>query len=296
MKLEDDKSGFGVEWNNVLLHDSVASAFLDLLEDMKCLFPIDGSYKFHCLWPKTSEVQQNCLPLVVSFYIQLSGGGYSLFSNGEQWADITQVIFLDPYFRKKAYIGEAANEVLKMCHRGREIVIDLPSNILDSFEQCRLEKAIGTRRYTKKRFFCEVFFPNVHILPANLRDVLTLHALDDKSGEFYGLVALYPCVPSSPTGNALNTPSFLVHPFGEAASLFSPEEGRFPYGTQESYVHPQRLARLVQLGMSLNDLPWSELSERAESIQKLNSVSRNEALARIMALLSFMEKKLLRQD
>ena len=296
MKLEDDKSGFGVEWNNVLLHDSVASAFLDLLEDMKCLVPMDGSYKFHCLWPKTSEVQENCLPLVVSFYTQLSGSGYSLFSNGEQWADITQVIFLDPYFRKKAYIGEAANEVLKMCHRGREIVIDLPSNILDSFEQCRLEKAIGTRRYTKKRFFCEVFFPNVHILPANLRDVLTLHALDDKSGEFYGLMRFCPCVPSSPTGNALNTPSFLVHPFGEAASLFSPEEGRFPYGTQESYVHPQRLARLVQLGMSLNDLPWSELSERAESIQKLNSVSRKEASARIMALLSFMEKKLLRQD
>ena len=296
MKLEDDKSCYGVEWNNVLLLDSVTSALLNLLEDMKGIAPKDGSYKFHCLWPKTSEVHRNCFPLVLSFYTQLSRGGYCLFSNGEHWADITQVIFLDPFFRKKPYIGEAANDVLKMCHRGREIVIDLPADILQSFENCGLEKAIGARKYSKKRFFREVFFPNVHILPANVRDVLTLHALDDRSGEFYDLIRRHPCVPSTPFGNTLMTPSELVDPCGEAASLFSPEDGRFPYGTEESYAHPQRLSKLVQLGMLSNDLPWSDLTERAESIQKLNSDSSNEASTRITALLSFMEKKLIRQE
>ena len=296
MKLEDDKSCYGVEWNNVLLLDSVTSALLDLLEDMKGIAPKDGSYKFHCLWPKTSEVHRNCFPLVLSFYTQLSRGGYCLFSNGEHWADITQVIFLDPFFRKKPYIGEAANDVLKMCHRGREIVIDLPADILQSFENCGLEKAIGARKYSKKRFFREVFFPNVHILPANVRDVLTLHALDDRSGEFYDLIRRHPCVPSTPFGNTLMTPSELVDPCGEAASLFSPEDGRFPYGTEESYTQPQRLSKLVQLGMLSNDLPWSDLTERAESIQKLNSDSSNEASTRITALLSFMEKKLIRQE
>ena len=296
MKLEDDKSCYGVEWNNVLLLDSVTSALLDLLEDMKGIAPKDGSYKFHCLWPKTSEVHRNCFPLVLSFYTQLSRGGYCLFSNGKHWADITQVIFLDPFFRKKPYIGEAANDVLKMCHRGREIVIDLPADILQSFENCGLEKAIGARKYSKKRFFREVFFPNVHILPANVRDVLTLHALDDRSGEFYDLIRRHPCVPSTPFGNTLMTPSELVDPCGEAASLFSPEDGRFPYGTEESYAHPQRLSKLVQLGMLSNDLPWSDLTERAESIQKLNSDSSNEASTRITALLSFMEKKLIRQE
>ena len=48
--------------------------------------------------------------------------------------------------------------------------------------------------------------------------------------------------------------------------------------------------------MSWNDLSWSELSKRAESIQKLNSVSSKEALTRITALLSFMDKKLIRQE
>ena len=296
MKLEDDKSCYGVEWNNLLLLDSVTSALLDLLEDMKGIAPKDGSYKFHCLWPKMSEVQQNCWPLVVSFYTQLSGDGYSLFSNGEQWADIKQVIFLDPYFRKKPNIGEAANEVLKICHRGREIVIDLPADILQSFEKCRLGKEIGARKYSKYRFFREVFFPNVRILPANLRVVLTLHALDDRSGEFDDLIRLHPCVPSSPTGYILKTPSQLVHPYGEAAALFSPEDGRFPYGTEDSYAHPQRLAKLVKLGMSSNDLPWSELPERAESIQQLTAVSSKEALTRVKVLISFMENKLIRQD
>ena len=296
MKLEDDKSCYGVEWNNVLLLDSVTSALLDLLEDMKGIAPKDGSYKFHCLWPKTSEVHRNCFPLVLSFYTQLSRGGYCLFSNGEHWADITQVIFLDPFFRKKPCVGEAANDVLKRCHGGREIVIDLPADILQSFENCRLEKAIGARKYSKKRFFHDVFFPNVHILLPNVRDVLTLHALDDRSGEFYDLIRRHPCVPSTPFGNTLMTPSELVDPCGEAASLFSPEDGRFPYGTEESYAHPQRLSKLVQLGMLSNDLPWSDLTERAESIQKLNSDSSSEALTRITALLSFMEKKLIRQE
>ena len=108
MKLEDDKSCYGVKWNNELLQDSVTSALLNLLEDMKGLAPKDGSYNFYCLWPKTSEVQRNCFPLVVSFYTQLSRGGYSLFSDGEHWVDIKQVIFLNPHFRIKGQIGEAA--------------------------------------------------------------------------------------------------------------------------------------------------------------------------------------------
>ena len=179
-----------------------------------------------------------------------------------------------------------------MCHIGSEIVIDVPSDILHSFEESGLEKAINARKYSRKRFFREIFFPNIAILPAYLRDVLTLHALNDKSGEFYDLIMLHPCVPSSPTGKTLKTPSHLVHPFGEAASLFSAEDGRFPYGTQESFVHPQILARLVQLGMSFNDLPWSDLSERAESIQQLTAApSSKEALTRVTVLLSFMEKK-----
>ena len=48
--------------------------------------------------------------------------------------------------------------------------------------------------------------------------------------------------------------------------------------------------------MLSNDLPWSDLLERAESIQKLNSLNNREALTRITALLSFMEKKLIRQE
>ena len=172
----------------------------------------------------------NCLPLVRSFYTQLSRGGYPLFSNGEHWADIKQVIFLDPHFRKNGQIGEAANKVLKMCHRGREIVIDLPSDILHAFEEFGQEKVINARRYHKNRFFREVLFPNLHILPENLRDVLILHALDDKSEEFHDLLRLHPCVPSSPTGNVLNTPAPSCIPTEKQPHYFPLKMVDFPMG------------------------------------------------------------------
>ena len=290
-KVEDDKTCFGVKWNNVLMKDSVVSAFLNLLEDVKSVVPDDGSYKFHSLWPRASKVQHNCRPLMVSFYRNLTSCDYSLFSNGKNWVGITQVVFLDPHFSKDSQIGEAANKVLHMCCGHHEVVIDLPLEVLHSFEECGLMKQIYDRSYSKSRFFREIFFPNIGTLPTNLRDTLTLHALDDNSGDFYQLIMQHACIPASPSGNTLKRPHQLVHPGGEAASLFIPEDSRFPFGTRKSYLNLQRLATLQQLGMASNDLPWSEVAERAESIHNLNAVDSKEALKRVKALLNFMEKK-----
>ena len=190
-RVEDDKMWFRVDWNCVLMQDSVVSAFLDLLEDVKSVAPDDGSYLFHSLWPKACQVQHNCKPLLTSFYTKLAGGGYSLFSDGKKWVDITQVVFIDPQFRNEHRIGEAANKVLKMCGRRKGLVIDLPSDVLHSFQVCGLEEEINARSYSKIEFFREIFFPNIAALPSNLRDVLTLHALDVNGAEFRKLLKLH---------------------------------------------------------------------------------------------------------
>ena len=288
-RVEDDKMWFGVDWNSVLMQDSVVSAFLDLLEDVKSVAPDDGSYMFHSLWPKACQVQHNCWPLLTSFYTKLAGGGYSLFSDGKKWVDITQVVFIDPQFRNEHRIGEAANKVLKLCGKG--LVIDLPSDVLHSFEVCGLEEEINARSYSKIEFFREIFFPNIAALPSNLRDVLTLHALDVNRADFRKLMKLHACIPASPAGENLKLPSQLVHPNKEAASLFNPEDGRFPFGNEESYLNGQRLASLEQLGMISNDLSWFEVAERAESVHILNAFDSSAALRRVQALLGFMEKK-----
>ena len=290
-RVEDDKTWFGVDWNCVLMQDSLVSAFLDLLEDVKSVAPKDGSYIFHSLWPKACQVQHNCWPLLTSFYTKLAGGGYSLFSDGKEWVDITQVVFIDPQFRNEHRIGEAANSVLKMCGRRKGLVIDLPCDVMHSFKVCGLEEEINARSYSKIEFFRDIFFPDIATLPSNLRDVLTLHALDVNRAEFCKLMKLHACIPASPAGENLMLPSQLVHPNKEAASLFNPEDGRFPFGNEESYLNGQRLAILEQLGMASNDLSWLEVAERAESIHILNAFDSSAALGRVQALLSFMEKK-----
>lgn len=290
-RVEDDKTWFGVDWNCALMQDSVVSAFLDLLQDVKSVAPEDGSYIFHSLWPKACQVQHNCRPLLTAFYTKLAGGGYSLFSDGKEWVDITQVVFIDPQFRNEHRIGEAANNVLKMCGRRKGLVIDLPCDVMHSFKVCGLEEEINARSYSKIEFFRDIFFPNIAALPSNLRDVLTLHALDVNRAEFFKLMKLHACIPASPAGENLMLPSQLVHPNKEAASLFNPEDGRFPFGNEKSYLNGQRLAILEQLGMASNDLSWLEVAERAESIHILNALDSSAALARVKALLSFMEKK-----
>ncbi|KAJ7350107.1 hypothetical protein OS493_038440 [Desmophyllum pertusum] len=292
-KLEDDKSCYGVKWNEVLMQDSVCSAYLSLLEDVKSLVPDEGSYKFHLLWPTISNVKQNCLPLMKSFYEEIVNGEYSLFSNGVQWVDINNVFFLDPEFRMESQIGDASFEVFQMLYGRGNAIIDLPLDVLQSFEKCGLKKEINARSYSKSKFFHECFFKNISRIPAHLRDVLTLYALDSR--DFNLLIKQYACIPTSPSGQTLKCPSQLVSPRGEAASLFSPSDGRFPSGNEDSYLNFQRLAKLEQLGMVSGDLPWSEVAERAESIHELNAADSNAALKRVKALLTFMEKKIKRR-
>ena len=295
-KLEDDKSCYGVKWNEVLMQDSVCSAFLSLLEDVKSLVPDGDWYKFHLLWPTTSNVHHNCWPLMTSFYNQVAKGHHSLFSDGLQWVDINNIFFLDPEFRRESQVGDASFKVFQMLYGNNNVIIDLPLDVLKSFEKCGLKNEINARSYSKSRFFRECFFKNIsEIVPAALRDVLTLHALDNFSEDVRLLLKQHDCIPVSPSGQNLKCPSQLVNPDREVASLFCPGDGRFPFGNQDSYLNFQRLAKLEQLGMVSDDLEWSEIAERAESIQTLNAADHNAALKRVKLLLTFMDKKLKRR-
>ena len=293
-KVEDDKTRFGVYWNDVLMQDSVVSAFLDLLEDLKSIVPKDGTYTFHLMWPRASQVQQNSRSFLKSFYSKVASGGYSLFSDGEKWVDINDVVFLDPAFREEPKIGDVANDVLKMHCQDQFVVIDMSRDILHSFESCDQQRKINSKKFNKVRFFKEIFFPNIATIPANPRDLLTLHALNCNTRDFRETVMQHACIPVSPNGTSLKLPRDLVRPGSEAASLFCPEDGKFPVGNEESYLHPQILSNLETLGMSSNDLSWQEVAERAESIHVVNTVDSDAARERVAAVVNFMERKIRR--
>ena len=295
-KVEDDKSYHGVNWNKVLMKDSVCTAYLALLDDLKLLVTHGDSYQFHLLWPKSSTVQHSCRFLMKSFYKSIANEGSSLFSDGRQWVDINSIVFLDPKFREASEIGDAAFEVLQLHYRSARdtVVIDLPSDILMSFEKSNQERTVNNRKCSEVAFYRRCFFPHMPRIPVNIRDLLMLHELDH-GRDFDSLMEAHACIPVSPYGKTLKCPSQLVNPRKEVAALFSSNEGKFPFGNEASYRSPQRLTKLEGLGMCSDDLPWSEVAERAESIQRLNMTDPNAALERVEELLKFMERKIKRE-
>ena len=288
-KTEDDKTCVGVEWNNVLLKDCVCAAYLDLLEDMKAAATM---YSFHSLWPREHDVERCCEPLARSFYEKVAGGGFCLFSDGKRWVDINQVIFLEPDFRHDQRVGDISFALLQMLVNENEVVVDLPGDVFKSFVKYGLKEKIQAKTFGKSRFFTELFFPNILSVPTKIRDELILFALDDSKGELDESIKAYACIPVSPTGKNLKRPTELVNPNKAAASLFLEKDERFPSGTTKTFLDSVRLAKLEQLGMVGDDLPWVLFEERANSVSVLNEESSKEALERAQALTNLLERKL----
>ena len=294
-KLEDDKRCYGEEWNNVLMTDSISTAYLCLLEDLKKILPGDESYVFHSLWPRALDVKEQCWSVVKSFYKQIADGAHALFSNGRKWVDIAQVVFLHPALRMDPEIGEVSLAVFRNFTKGNEVVIDLPPEVFQSFECCGLLNVIESKTYDKLRFFRDVFFPNMSSVASDQRDVLVLYALNQNNDELEDLIINSPCVPASPDGRVLKRPSQLVNPEKEASSLFLPGDSRFPFSDRSTFCHPQVLAKLEKLGMKSNDLPWEDVAERAESLRHVNVLDSKAAVKSAKVLLKFIKMKLKRK-
>ena len=292
-KLEGDKDCYGVDWNKALMVDSICSAYVCLLEDLKSIAPTDESYRFHSLWPKADEVLPNLRHLTQSFYRQISMGTHALFSDGENWFTVSEVVLLHPVLRNDPSIGDTSFKVFQLLMSKRAVVIDVPLSVVNSFQSCGSGEVFNSKIYDKNRFLRQVFFPNISAVPSDMRDKLVLHAMDNNCDD---LVKTHSCIPASPLGNSLRRPSELIHPGKDAAPLFLPEDGRFPCGNAETFLNPGRLAKLELLGMASDYLPWQEMAERAESINKLNAVNSKAAEERAMEFVNSLEKKIRRKD
>ena len=294
-KLEDDKTCYGVKWNSVLLQDSVVSAFLKLLEDVKQIIPGDGSYVYHSLWPRACSICQDCWSFLASFYEQITSRGHHLFSDGLRWVDISQVVFLDPSLRMNPEIGSVSFSVLQQLTDVNYVVIDLPPEVFQSILDCDLGHKIKGKTFNETRFFRDLLFPNISKISADVRDALVLYALNRNSKDFNEPIKNYACIPVSPKGNELKSPRQLVNPYKEASRLFCRDDGMFPFGKESTFLNPQVLTKLEILGMKSSDLPWQDIVERAESVQRLNTSNSKAAVKRAKELLDFLEKKLKRK-
>ena len=204
-KTNDDKACVGADWNNILFQDSVCAAYLDLLEDVKSSSTqMSGSkYLYHWLWPLSCKVKKACEPLARSLYHHLASGSSSLFSDGEKWVSIHEVVFLDPQFRQDSQIGDISFKVFQTLVSRDVAVIDLPYDVYKSFANYGYEELIHSKRYDVKRFFVELFFPNIGSVPSHLRDRLVMYALDEKNEWLDEMIKGHKCIPTTPLGESL---------------------------------------------------------------------------------------------
>ena len=104
------------------------------------------------------------------------------------------------------------------------------------------------------------------------------------------MIKSHACIPTSRSGKILKRPSQLVNPKKDVASLFCLGDGRFPCGGN-TFERSVRLEKLEHLGMIADDLPWEEIAERAESVQRLFAIDSKAAAKRVKALLKFYGKE-----
>ena len=297
-KTGDDKQQTGADWNTALLQDAVCKAYVALLGECGKFLSLDVDTvdSFYKLWPTTGVVKTNSTSLLQSFYESLfvSPCLPQLFTDGEKWADIKHVTFIDPEFRKDPRIGEIAFQVLRQCEAKETVIVDLPEEIVNSIKKYSMtRKVIEEAEITKSRFFKEVFFPNITNLQTNLRDPITLYALDENSHELDDLIRRFPCIPVSPNGESLKCPQKLVNPSRLANILYEPEDKRFPHGNDSTFLTHRRLIRLCRLGMVdvvANGLSWVDVVERATTVENLSHKSKERALNRSKALFDLMNR------
>ena len=289
---EDDKFDVRAIWNEALLRDAVCDTYLQLLDDLTSI-SIPQSYPFTLLWPNIEKMETSSKILGTSFYQLISkvrSSMPSFFSDGMQWVSLQDAVFLHPSLRHSD-VGDIAMEVFANCLQGsKTFVIDLPEFAHQGFKTAKSEGSIMERSYDLRRFLQENVLPKIDTINSTQRDALILYALKQNDPEVDKLLIATDCIPVSPRGDMLRSPEELVDPSGDLASLYLPQDGRFPHG---EYGSNDLLPILKRLGMSSNDMSWHDVIERSKSLSELDF---HGAKRRVQSLIHFMEKKLERED
>ena len=273
-----------VEWNEALMEDALAKAYIMLLEIMKERINNVQHYEFHSLWPNNDIVDmQSWEKLVKRVCTVLLHEQSKLFYSDGKWMSITDGFLLSDDFNK---IYETSLEILKLL---RIHVFSLPSHILQTLKKFDSQGILRRHTLNFTDFLNRHFFPNIKALTTTQRDVIVCFGLDrilkdgPSSGMERDVFQKNMCISVSDDRVILVKPSGLIHPHGPAANLFSDEDHRFPVGN--GLRDANRLYVLETLGM-VQDLDWEGILERAQSIASRNVQTNNESSRKLMKYLN----------
>ena len=277
--LEDSRG----EWNESLAVDPICTAFVNLLVELTGLCKprrYDAAALLPCEIPK-GDVP---LKLRMSLLQNLVIGDAKVFTDGDKYASFSEIRFLSPTL-KSSDIGNVALEILR--EFSSFVAVDMPQSLHHALLEAGCEDQMKSRTYDLRRFFEEIFMPNLTKIDVSKRNFLIFSSII-RTHEIDQLVRSHACIPVEPTGE-LRKPSQLVSPSSKIAELFSEEDLRFPQLKLEDCTRKQVVHALESLGMKMHDIPWEDVLERATSIAKLGEKA---ARKRCKALVDYMERKL----
>ena len=274
-----------VRWNESLLQDALCNAYLYLLNDMKTLQMQD--YHFCSLWPVYGRLQSATWgTLVECVYKKIVSNSLQLFNCDGKWLSMKEGWILDNELCRVSEVRDALKRLNKN-------VFDIPAQVLSSLEKAGQGQAVRQNTLDMETFLTKLFFPNIHTFPCNVRDEIICYILDQilaGRNELATLLRQYQCITCSEDGKHLAMPSRLINPAGPVACLFSPDDHRFPVG--KCFLKNNRMYALQQLGMVNDQIPWSEICERARSVKTIAAIGGNKALERTRNLIKYLKENI----
>ena len=283
----DEKNNSRATWNNLLLADAGVLAYTRALKSLGTICSSGADTRFHELWPSLG-VEKPFKILCKSFYENLDEliGLPFIMQNGTMYT-IEKTIFFESECMDDT-IREHARTAFENV-RTDWVVIVPPNTVERAMKEAGHENFINTRLFNTLRFYTDIFFPNISLMPEQTRDELLVYAVMDVNLE--ALVKQQVCIPVTPNGQCLKAISDLFHPDGKVArsKLYTDEDGRFPYQRLASH---DVLPRLHQLGMKVDDVSWGDIIDRAKTVQHLIETREHDGDERLDKILLFMNQKL----
>ncbi|XP_028400771.1 sacsin-like [Dendronephthya gigantea] len=268
-----------VNWNEALMEDALARAYIMLLENMKDLIGKEKGYRYHSLWPSSDTVDmKSWAKLVQKICSVLLDPNSKLFYCDGNWMSVNDGYILSDEFTE---IYETTVDVLRSLGTH---VFSLPRNISNTLRKYDKSGILQRRILSFTVFIQKYFLPNIRIFLPSQRDAIVCFGLDRisrGSGSFFyrrnnesELIDLFKtnrCISVSQNQMILVKPCELIHPSSVAAKLFSEQDHRFPAGNDLRDAN--RLYVLETLGM-VRDLDWAGVYERAQSVAKTRDLGR----------------------
>ena len=284
-----------VLWNVSLMESVIPTAYHQLLVSMQSSSVI-GEYVFYSCWPleETLKSKNPWTTMTKKLYRMISTSKLFYSNNTAQWLTLSESKFLAVGIlcHSSASFEDSDDSYIKDVVKCLNLpVVDLPIRYHTCFEL--------THHIISENDFLSLFFGNLNKFDTikESRNHLVLRMLevyateyDDatKRKEMFQIKLQHcACIPCAPDGSVLKKCNQLIDPTSPFAELYDTEENRFPI--PELTKRHLACTALIELGIVHTSLPYTDVVERAKTIESLHYRDKCKAVARIRLLLKTIE-------